>query len=150
MRSLGTLCVLAVFGPVWHEPVRVPYEYRKVSLGMQCGPMQMPYGLWNTLRLKSCITVWGKFRACRTHKYGRLSDHARLSTGPKSSRNRTNPQRGHPPSLIRVFAMRLIAKQRHKTSSYEHRSLIKLSSAHMPFRFCRAQVQKSQLLRKEL
>ena len=64
-----------------------------------------------------------------------------------SSKNRTNPQRGHPSSLIRIFAMRLIGKQGHKASSYEQRSLLKLSWAHMPFRFCRAQVNTSQLLR---
>ena len=60
-----------------------------------------------------------------------------------SSKNRTNPQRGHPPDLIRVFAMRLIGKQGHKASSYEQRSLLKLSGAHMPFRFWRAQVHTS-------
>ena len=61
----------------------------------------------------------------------------------KSSNNRTNPQGSHLPSLIRVFAMRLIDKQGHKASSYEQRSLIKLSRAHTPFRFCRAQVHIS-------
>ena len=54
----------------------------------------------------------------------------------QSSKNRTNPQRSHPPSLIRVFATRLIGKQGHKASSYKQRSLIKLSWAHMTFRFC--------------
>ena len=64
-----------------------------------------------------------------------------------SSKKQTNPQRGHPPSLIRVFAMRLIGKQGHKATLYKQRSLIKLSWAHMPFRFCRAQVHISRLLR---
>ena len=64
-----------------------------------------------------------------------------------SSKNRTNPQSGHPPSLIRVFAMRLIGKQGHKPSSYEQWSLLKLGWAHMPFRFCRSQVHASHLLR---
>ena len=68
-------------------------------------------------------------------------------TGPygskKSSNNRTIPQRGQPTSLIRVYAMRLIGKQGQKASSYEQRSLIKLSWAHMPFRFCGAQVHIS-------
>ena len=39
--------------------------------------------------------------------------------------------------------MRLIGKQGQKASSYERRSLIKLSWAHMPFRFCSAQVHIS-------
>ena len=43
--------------------------------------------------------------------------------------------------------MHLIGKQGHKASSYEQRSLIKLSWAHTPFLFCRAQVHISQLLR---
>ena len=34
---------------------------------------------------QSCRPVWRKYRTCRTHKYGRLLDHARLFTGPKSS-----------------------------------------------------------------
>ena len=37
----------------------------------------------------------------------------------QSSKNLTNPQHGHLPSLIRVFAMRLTGKQGHKASSYE-------------------------------
>ena len=45
------------------------------------------------------------------------------------------------------FAMRLIGKQGHKASSYEQQSLIKVSWAHMPFRFCHAKVHMSQLLR---
>ena len=128
---------------------------------MQCGPVQAPYVLWRP--------VWGKYRACRTHMYGCLLDHARLTTGPKSpkvhfrklymlifqpqalrphtgpkaSKKHTNPQGGHPPSLIRVFAMRLIGKQGHKASSNEQRSPIKLSWAYMQFRFCSAQVHIS-------
>ena len=33
-----------------------------------------------------CKLLWGKYRACRTHKkYGRHLGHARLSKGPKST-----------------------------------------------------------------
>ena len=39
--------------------------------------------------------------------------------------------------------MRLIGKQGHKASSYEQQSLIKLSWAHMPLRFCRVHVHIS-------
>ena len=62
----------------------------------------------------------------------------------KASKTRTNPQRGHAPSLIRVFAMLLIDKQGHKASSYEQRSLNQTElDAHA--RFCRTQVHISVL-----
>ena len=70
--------------------------------------------------------------ACRiTHDYRRaqnrrkpISESCTFSSfnhrlyGPvrvqKPAKTRTKPHRGHPPSLIRVFAMRLIGKQGHK------------------------------------
>ena len=140
-----------------------------MPLWMQCRLVQTPYGLWNTLRLHSSLAeqYGGKYRACRTHNYGRLSDltrttiyrpkvvgspslkavHAHISDtgymGPYGSKrptkNRTTPQRGHTPSLIRIFAVRL--------KDTKLRSRIKLSWSHMPFRFCHAQVHISQLLR---
>ena len=99
----------------------------------------------------SCRPVWGKYRACRTHacmgafwtthdspwaqnRRKPISESCTClsfshglygtRTGKKIIENRTNPQCGHPPSLMRAFAMRLIGKQGHKASSYEHRSLI--------------------------
>ena len=50
MRSSGSLCFLATFDPVQHEHVCVPLGFWKVSIRMQCGPVQTPYGLWNNLR----------------------------------------------------------------------------------------------------
>ena len=76
---------------------------------------------------------------CSSFSHG-LYGPVRVQT---SSKNRTTPHRGHTPSLIRIFAMCLIGKQGHKAPSYEQQSLIKLSWAHMPFRFCRAQVHIS-------
>ena len=142
------------------NPCVYPTGFGRRPFGCSVGPCRRRTGFGTTYG-QSCRPVWGKYRACRTHMYGRLLDHARLSTGPnrrkpisesctcssfshglydpvrvqKPSKNRTNPQRGHPPSLIIVFAMRLIGKQGHKASSYEQWSLIKLSWAHMPFRF---------------
>ena len=140
MRSLGSLCVLAILAQLSMNPhvyptgfVRCPFECSVDPCRRRTG-FGTPYG-------QSCRTVWGKYRACRTHTYGRLSDHARLSTSQKSSeanlrklymlifqqrlygpvrvqkpaKNRTKPQLGHPSSLIRVFAMRLIGKQGYKT-----------------------------------
>ena len=48
--SLFSLCSLANFGQVQREPVCVTRGFRRVSLQMQCGPMQAPYGLWNNQR----------------------------------------------------------------------------------------------------
>ena len=140
-----------------------------MPIRMQCGPVQTPYRLWNNLRtvlhqygantwpvesinLGAVWTMhdslWAQNRrkpisessTCSSFTHG-LYGHVRVQKSSKT------PQRNHPPSLIRVFAMRLIGKQGHKASSYEQRSLIKLSWAHMQFRFCRAQFQISQLLR---
>ena len=124
---------------------------------MQCGPVQTPDGLWNNLRpvLQTSMgqismgAVWITHDSLRAqHRRKLISESSTCLSfshglyGPvrlqQSSKHRTNPQRDHPPSLIRVFAMRLIGKQGHKTSSYEQRSLIKLSLTHMPFRFCHA------------
>ena len=131
----GSLCVLPIFVPVYHEPVRVPRGFRKVS-PFECsvGPCRRRTGFGTTYG-QSCKPVWGEYRACRTYKYGRLLNHARPSTDPKSSeahfwklymlifQPRTRQRStGHPPSLISVFAMRLIGKQGHKASSYEQRS----------------------------
>ena len=45
------LPVLFVFLGFWpSEPVRVPHGFRKVLLRMQYGPVQTPYGLWNSLQ----------------------------------------------------------------------------------------------------
>ena len=64
--------------------VPVPHGFRKVSLRVQCGPVQMPYGLWNNL-WPVLQTNMGQYRACSTHRYGCRLDPARLSTGPKLS-----------------------------------------------------------------
>ena len=144
MRSPGVLCVLAIFGPV---------QFVKVPLRMQCGHVQTPYGLWNNLRtVLQCRPVWGKYSVEPTSMGAFWTTHDSLWApyrrkpisesciclsfslglyGPvrvhKSSKHHTNLQRGHPPSLIRVLAMRLIGKQGHKTSSDEQRRLITLS-----------------------
>ena len=156
------------------NPYVNPMGFGRCPFGCSAGPCKRRTDFGTTYG-QSCRPVWGKYRACRTHKYGRHLDHARLSTGPRSTeahlfrkaqhahcsptdytaqygsnnhrKTIQNPQRGHPPMLIRDFAMRVIGKQGHKASSYEQRSLIKLSWSHMPFRFCHAQVHISQLLR---
>ena len=71
-----------------------------MPLWMQCGSVQMSYRLWSNLR-PVLQTRMGEIQV------------------QKSSKNRTNPQQGHLPSLIRVFAMRFIGKQGHKASSYD-------------------------------
>ena len=129
-------------------PVRLEYQFPvhscdfwlSVAWTHTCGPVQMPYRLWNTLRPVFCRTVWGKYRACRTHTYGPLSDHTWLSKSPKSSEahlwklymlifqpRAIRPRTGlktceklyktagwSSTSLIRVFAMHLIGKQGQK------------------------------------
>ena len=65
-------------------PAQVPHGFRKVSLQMQCGPVQTPYGLWNNL-LPVLQTVCDKYRASRTHKYGCRLDHEWHSAGSKAS-----------------------------------------------------------------
>ena len=80
---LPVLCVLLRF--LAHcsiEPICVSYGFRKVPLRMQCGPVQSPYGLWNTIRPVLKISM-GQIQGRRIHTYGRLSDHERLSTSPK-------------------------------------------------------------------
>ena len=81
---------------------------------------------------QSCRPIWGKYRACRTHKYGCLLDHTWRTRGPKSSEAHLSKlyMLTFQPRAIRPCTgptMRLIGKQGHKASSYEQRSLIKLS-----------------------
>ena len=104
MRSLGSLCVVMIFCPVKHEPVRVPRGFRKMPLRMQCGPVQTPYGLWNNLR-PVLHTSMGQ----NTGSVERIQ---------QSTKNRTNPQRGHPPSLIRVFAAGYALDWQTRTQSF--------------------------------
>ena len=100
-------------GVFWTTHDSLRAQNRRKSISESCRCSSFSHGLYGTVRVK------------------------------KSSKNCTNPQRSHAPSLIRDFAMRLIGKQGHKASSYEQRSLIKLSWAHMPSRFCHAQVHIS-------
>ena len=90
----------------------------------------------NFLRAQNRRKPISESSTCSSFTHG-LYDPIRIQ---QSSKYRTNPQRGHAPSLVRVLAMRLIGKEGHKVSSYKQQSLIKLSWAHMPFRVCRAQV----------
>ena len=76
---LTVLCVFLIFGPAEHEPYVYP-----TGFGCSAGPCRCRTGFGTTYG-QSCRPVWGKYRACRTHMYERLLDHARLSTGPKSS-----------------------------------------------------------------
>ena len=119
-----------------------------------------PYG-------QSCGTVWGKY------KYERLSDHSWLSTGPTSSEahlwklymlnvqprailTRTGPkiiEKSYKPaarsSVVSDQSFRYALNWQRRTQRFFIRTAEsnKLSWAHMPFRFCRAQVHISQLLR---
>ena len=76
-------------------------------------------GIWTTHD-----SLWAQNRRKPVSESSTCSSFTHGLYGPirvqQSSNNRSNPHRGHPPSLIRVFAMRLIGKQGHKASSYEH------------------------------
>ena len=119
---LPVLCMFLRFLSQYSmNPYVYPTGFGRCPFGCSAGPCRRRTGFGTTYG-QSCRPVWGQYRVCRTHMYGRLLEHARLygpRTGPKIIENRTNPQRGHPPSLIKVFAMRVIGKQGHKASSYE-------------------------------
>ena len=162
---LSVLCVFLRFLSQYSmNPCVYPMGFRRSPFGCSAGPSRRRKGFGTTYG-QSCKPVWGKYRACRTHMYWGLLDHAWLSTGawsaeshlwklymlifqsrairprrgPKIIENRTNPQRGHPPSLIRVFHYALNWQTR--AQSFLIRT--ETSWAHMPFRFCRAQVHIS-------
>ena len=60
-----------------------PYVY---PFGYSAGPCRRLTDFGTTYG-QSCTQLWGKYRACRTHKYGCLLDHARLCYG----QNRRKP-----------------------------------------------------------
>ena len=66
------------------NPYVYPIGFGRCPFGCSAGPCRRRTGFGTTYG-QSCRPVWGKYRACRTHMYGRLLDHARLSMGPKSS-----------------------------------------------------------------
>ena len=128
---LPVLCVFLRFLAQYSmEPYVYPTEFGRCPFGCSAGPCRRPTGFGTTYG-QSCRPVWGKYRACRTHIYGSfwtthgslradnrrkpISESCTCSSsshglyGPirvqKSSKHRTNPQRGHPPSMTRIFAV---------------------------------------------
>ena len=148
MLSPGSVCVLAILAQYSMNLCVYPTGFGRCPFGCSADPCR-------TTCNQSCRPIWDKCRAFWTTHYTLRSQNRRkhisgsckrssFSHGSKHHRkNRTYPQRGHLPSMIKVFATRLIGKQGHEASSFEQRSLIKLSWVHMPFRFCRAQIHIS-------
>ena len=66
------------------NPYVYPTGFGRCHFGCSVGPCRRHTGFGITYG-QSCRPVWGKYRACRTHKYGCLLDHSCLSMGPKSS-----------------------------------------------------------------
>ena len=160
MHSPGSVCVLKIFCPGEHASVRVPRRFRRCPFACSADSIQaleQPTASLadqyraNTGPVKptSMAAIWTTRNSLQAQNQQKpISESSTCSSfthglyGPiwvqQSSKNCTNQQRGHPPSLIRVFAMRLTGKQGHKAASYEQRSRNKLSWVHMPFRFCHA------------
>ena len=60
-----------------------PTDFVRSPFRCSLGPCRCRMG-FGTPYSQSCRIVWGKYRACRTHKYGRLSDLTRTTIyGPK-------------------------------------------------------------------
>ena len=78
MGSPGSLCVLAILVQYSMNPYAYPTGFVRCSFGCSAGPCRCRSGFGSPFG-KSCRTVWGKYRACRTHKYGRLSDLTRTT-----------------------------------------------------------------------
>ena len=149
MRSPGSLwCVLAILAQYSMNSYVYSTGFERCPFGCSAGPCRRRTGFGTaSLAEQYGSNTWpieptsmGALRI--THDYLRaqnrrkpISESYTCSSfnhglhGPvrvqKPMKKRTNPQRGHPPSLIRVFALRLIGKEGHKASSYEQRSLIK-------------------------
>ena len=76
-----------------------PTGFGRCSFGCSAGPCRRRTGFGTTYG-QTGRPVWGKDRACRTHMYGRLLDHARLSQNRREaisesytcSRPRTGPK----------------------------------------------------------
>ena len=120
MRSPGSLCLLAQYS-MNHVYLT---GFGKCPFGCSVGPCRRRMGFETTYG-HFFRPVWGKCRACRTHQHGAvwamhyslraqnprkpISESSTCSSlthrairVQQSSKNRTNQQRGHPPSLIRV------------------------------------------------
>ena len=81
---LPVLCVFLRFLAQYSmNPYVYPTDSGRCPSGCSAGPCRHRMG-FETTYCQSCRLVWDKYKACRTHKYGRLLDHAPLSTGPKS------------------------------------------------------------------
>ena len=70
MRSPSSLCVLAQYSMNLYM---YPTGFVRCPFGCSAGLCRCRTG-FGTSYGQSCRTVWGKYRACRTHKYGRLLD----------------------------------------------------------------------------
>ena len=84
MRSLGYLCVLVILAQYSMNPYVYSTGLGRCPFGCSADPYRRRTGFGTTYG-QYCRPVWGKYRVCRTHRYGPLLDHARHSTGPKSS-----------------------------------------------------------------
>ena len=83
MHSPGSLCVLANLAQYNMNVYVYPTGFVRCPFGCNAGPCRRRTG-FGTPYGQSCRTVYGKYRACRTHKYGRLSDLIRMTLyGPK-------------------------------------------------------------------
>ena len=65
------------------NPYVYPTGFGRCPFGCSAGPCRRRTGFGTTYD-KSC-RPWGRYRVCRTHMYGRLLDHVRLLTGPRSA-----------------------------------------------------------------
>ena len=82
---LPVLCVFLQFlAHCSMNPYVYPTGFVRCHFGCSVGLCRCRTG-FGTPYGQSCRTLWGKYRACRTHRYGRLSDHAWLCSSPKSS-----------------------------------------------------------------
>ena len=83
MHSPNSMCVLAILALYSMNLYVYLTDFIRCPFRCSSGPCRRRMG-FGTPYSQSCRTVWGKYRACRTHKYGRLSDLTRTTIyGPK-------------------------------------------------------------------
>ena len=154
---------------VSHELVRVSYGFGMWPFGCIAGPCRRLTG-FGTTNDQSCgpvcgkglrTQVWASFGARTTlyrpkivgsqslkavHAHRSATGYTATCGSKKSSKNRTNPSAVICP-VWSGFRYALDWQTRTQSVFIWTGILIKLSWAHMPFRFCRIQVHISQLLR---